>query len=192
MAIFKKRKVKTELEERLGTCSQDTLKQLVWLCVVRCLPFLEAKETFDFWPVEERQKCLASMLLSVDIIAQNTYGSTVDIADFVANNAYGAAVAIEGYSCDVTIYNTMTNIAEVVSYVRSGNKDDAHQVILRAAHGLHINMESIILQDLDCIIMRKQIPHFDMSIYEESWDNFQTALPFRYAWGVCIIVIAMV
>jgi len=69
MTRRRKRKAVSVVKERLKDLSHEDTILFVWLCTVRCLPFIEWKGTFNYWPDKERQKFLMSLLKAVDVIA---------------------------------------------------------------------------------------------------------------------------
>ena len=168
------KKRKTLVEKRLQGLSRNDTVLFAWLCAVRCLPFLEWKGTFNYWPKDERQKFLLSTLMALDTVAYSTYCSAQAIVNYASDDAFSAAVSFEGCS-DVTIFSAMNIIAMSTTYVTHG-EHDIHEIAAMAAYGLHINLESVLLQDLEDIAAGKRTFYNDLLMYGTSWDNFQTAL----------------
>lgn len=174
--MAKRKKRQSVLEERLTGCTREDALLFVWLCTVRCLPFIEWNGTFNYWPQKEQQKFLMSLLKAVDVVAFATYDNDAfSIADYVATDVYDAYVAFEGCD-DATILITVNIIAESVAFVAGVGNRNVYDAIGNAENSLHVSLETILLQDLDDIESKKQSFHTDLSIYGDSWDNFQTAL----------------
>jgi len=168
----RKKKQDSELKKRLDAFNGNT-NLFVWLCVVRCVPFLE---TFGYWPENERQKCVMHMLKAVDVIAFASFGNAQAIADYAANDAYTATVAFHGHHGDKTNYITMTVIAEATAYIAELGNRSICDFAENVAYSLHVDMESILLQDLDEIEAGTNNFDNNTEIYGKSWDDFQKAL----------------
>jgi len=165
---------KTLIEKRLQGLSRNDTVLFAWLCAVRCLPFLEWKGTFNYWPKDERQKFLLSALMAIDTVAYSTYCNAQAIVNYASDDAFYATVSFEGCS-DVTIFSAMNIIAMSTTYVTHG-EHDIHEIATKAAYSSHINLESVLLQDLEDIGSGKRTFYNDLLMYGTSWDNFQTAL----------------
>ena len=182
MAKSSRKKRITAVAERLASCSREDVMLFTWLCAIRSLPFIEWSGTFNYWPNKERQKFLMSVLKGVDAVAFATYDDAQAVADYAAIDVYNAIAALEPYNGDIydtTIYNTLHIIASAACYAAgiSDNGDTADKNVAdNTAYGLHVNMESTLLQDIDRLVAGERTFEVDVSIYGDSWDNFQVAL----------------
>lgn len=170
-SIISKVHVKEEMKN--FSCNENVL--FAWICSVRCLPFLEWNATFDYWSESERQKILISVLTAIDAIAFAAYNDAQAIADYASVDVYNAIASFK--KCDdFIIYNTIHTIAKASAYVANIGEHTISEVVGNSIYWFSINHGSIIPQDLDAIKAGKQTFYADISIYGDTWDNFQIAL----------------
>jgi len=165
----------SKLKKHLTDYTRDKSILLAWLCAVRCLPFIEWKGTFDFWPERERQKFLMSILKAVDSIAYSTYDDDSAIADYASIDVFNAIASFEGCD-DATIFLAVQTIAEAVTIAADINSYKIKDIATNVAFGFHVSFESILQHDLYSIDAGKNDFLVNTDIYQESWQNFKNAL----------------
>lgn len=183
-------KFEATVRDELKGLSREQRLRFAWLCVVRALPVLGGRGSFEFWKRNKKQRNIGVVFFVLDISAAcattdaPAYAVAVDAtdaadaADAEADAAYAAAYTVAG-AADAATYAAYDADSDVAPGYAAGAYADARAAAraAQAAYYYDINLTEVILNDLQLI--KKESPElseFPIANYGEVWPNFISAL----------------